>query len=270
MNKTEELKVLLKERDDLKREVSALRRELGALNSKKKDLIEAIKTENKKAEDLKAKRNRLNSKIQELKKERNNINDQIKELFSKYKELRKGAPEKDFRRMEVELNRLEWKLQTSVLKVEKEDELVKRIEVLKNDLRDFKDLLELSKEIDSKKLKSKNIHSKIITHSQESQKFHEAFLEHIKAIRAIEEKIDAINKEKDGVAQKLDSLKDVLKVKNSEAREIGEDLETQEKQRQEKSVEELKKEAKDVYERFKKGEKLSTEDLFLLQRFGQI
>ncbi len=43
-----------------------------------------------------------------------------------------------------------------------------------------------------------------------------------------------------------------------------------EKKKQEKSVEELKKEAKQVYEKFKKGEKLSTEDLFLLQRFGQI
>jgi uncharacterized coiled-coil DUF342 family protein len=40
--------------------------------------------------------------------------------------------------------------------------------------------------------------------------------------------------------------------------------------KQEKSTDELKKEAKLVYERFKKGEKLSTEDLFLLQRFGQV
>jgi uncharacterized coiled-coil DUF342 family protein len=270
MKKTEELKIQLTERDDLKREVSVLRKDLSSFNSKKKDLIEAIKTKNRKAEDFKAKRDKFNSKIQELKKERTSINSAIKGLFNSYKELRQDAPKKDFKRMEVELNRLEWTLQTRVLKVEKEDELVKRIEVLKNDLRDFKDLISISKEIDAKKLKSKKIHSKILTYSQESQTHHEAFLENIKDIRAIEAQIDEINKKKERVTTKLDEVKEALKAKDQAVKKLSESLEGEEKKRQEKSTSELKKEAKLIYEKFKKGEKLSTDDLFLLQRFGQI
>jgi phosphoserine phosphatase len=270
MKKTEELKLRIKERDELKKEVSILRKELSNFNSRKKDIIESIKEKNRKAEDFKAKRDRFNSKIQELKKERGAINSLIKELFTNYKELRQNAPNKDFKKMEVELNRLEWTLQTRVLKVEKEDELVKRIEVLKTELKDFKDLIALSKEIDSKKLKSKKIHAKILAHSKESQTYHEGFLENIKEIRAFEGKIDVVNQEKESLTTKLEEFKEALKVKEEELKKLSESIESEEKQRQEKSVGELKKEAKLIYERFKKGEKLSTEDLFLLQRFGQM
>ncbi len=270
MKKTEELKVLLKERDEQKREIAALRKELSNLNSRKKDLIEGIKANNRKAEEFKAKRDKFNSKIQELKKERASINSLVKDLFAKYKEQRQNAPNKDFKRMEIELNRLEWTLQTRVLKVEKEDELVKKIEILRADLKDFKDLIALSKDIDTKKLKSKNIHSKILTYSQESQKYHETFLENIKEIRSLEGKIDEINKQKDEVGKKLEEIKEIYSSKAGEVNKLSESLQSEEKTRQKKSAEELKKEAKLVYERFKKGEKLSTEDLFLLQRFGQI
>jgi uncharacterized coiled-coil DUF342 family protein len=270
MKDTEELKIRLKERDELKNDVSILRKELSNFNSKKKEIIETIRTKNRKAEDFKAKRDKFNSKIQELKKERGTINSSIKELFNQYKELKQKAPKKDFRRMEMELKRLEWTLQTRVLKVEKEDELVKRIEILKTDLKDFKDLIALSKEIDVKKLKSKKIHTKILTYSQESQKHHETFLENIKEIRTLEGQIDDINQRKDASGSKLDEAKEALKLKDADVKKLSESLEKEEKKRQEKSVDELKKEAKLVYERFKKGEKLSTEDLFLLQRFGQI
>lgn len=270
MSKKDELKALLKKRDELKKEVILLRKELSDLNSNKKDLIEGIKTKNRHAEDFKAKRDGFNSKIQELKKERTNINSELKGLFTKYKEFQKKAPIKDFKRMESELNRLEWRLQTSVLKVEKEDALVKTIELLKAELKEFKGLIALSKDIDTKKLKSKKIHSKILSISQDSQKYHESFLEDIKEIRSLEEKIDEVNKKKEAATLKLEGLKESLKVKEEEIKKIGDSLEKEEKKRQEKSVDELKTEAKQVYDRFKKGEKLSTEDLFLLRRFGQI
>jgi uncharacterized coiled-coil DUF342 family protein len=270
MKKTEELKIRIKERDDLKREVNNLRKELSDFNSKKKDIIESIKLKNRRAEDFKAKRDRFNSKIQELKKERTSINTRIKDLFTTYKGLREKAPRKDFKKMEVEFNRLEWTLQTRVLKVEKEDELVKRIEILKADLKDFKDLIAISNDIDVKKIKSKKIHSTILDYSTESQKHHEAFLENIKEIRGFEAQIDEINKKKEVIATKLEEVKEAQRIKDTEAQKLSESLDKAEKIKQEKSTDELKKEAKLIYERFKKGEKLSTEDLFLLQRFGQI
>lgn len=270
MKKAAELEKSLKEREEGRREIAVLRKELKDLNSKKKDLIESIKVKNRNAEGFKAKRDKFNSKIQELKKERTIMNSKIKELFAGYKKLRQDAPKKDFKRMEVELNRLEWRLQTSVLKVEKEDELVKRIELLKSELKDFKDLIDISKEIDTKKLKSKKIHSKILAYSQESQKHHETFLENIRDIRALEAKIDDINKKKEEVNSKLEELKSSVKEKEEEIKRLSEALDKKEKKKQQKSVAELKKEAKLIYEKFKKGEKLSTEDLFLLQRFKQI
>jgi uncharacterized coiled-coil DUF342 family protein len=164
--------------------------------------------------------------------------------------------------MEMELNRLEWTLQTRVLKVEKEDELVKKIETLKEELKDFKDLLVFSKDIDSKKLKSKKIHTKILSYSQESQKHHETFLENIRDIRAFEEKIDGVNQKKEVVNKNLEEVKEALKKEEEDVNKLSESLKKEEIKKQEKSVDELKKEAKLVYERFKKGEKLSTEDLF--------
>jgi uncharacterized coiled-coil DUF342 family protein len=140
MDGAEELRNLMKERDESKRQVTILRKDLRDFNTSKKDLIESIKAKNRNAEGFKSKRDRFNFKIQELKKERGKINDEIKDLFSKYKEIRQDSPKKDFKRMEVELDRLEWTLQTRVLKVEKEDELVKRVEQLTSELKEFKEL----------------------------------------------------------------------------------------------------------------------------------
>ncbi len=270
MKKTSEMERALKEQEELKKEVAILRKDLKDLNNQKKGIIDSIKVRNRSAEDFKSKRDKLNAKIQELKKERTEINNQIKELFTRYKGLKQEAPRKDFKKMEMELNRQEWRLQTSVLKVEKEDELVKRIEGLKVELKDFKELIELSKSIDAKKMKSKKIHSKILSNSKESQTFHEAFLTNIKEIRALESEIDKINKKKDESTSKLEELKKILREKKEDIDKLGKKIKEMEKKKQEKSVEELKKDAKLVYEKFKKGEKLSTEDLFLLQRFGQI
>jgi phosphoserine phosphatase len=111
---------------------------------------------------------------------------------------------------------------------------------------------------------------KILSNSEESQKYHENFLENIKEIRSLEGKIDEVNKKKEAVSTSLEEIKEFLKVKDEEIEKLAKSLETIEVKKQEKSTDELKKEAKLVYERFKKGEKLSTEDLFLLQRFGQV
>lgn len=270
MSKKSELEKILKEQEQLKKDIAVLRKDLSALNSKKRSLIDEIRIKNRNAESNKSKRDRFNSKIQNLKKERTAINERIKSLFDEYKKLKEGAPRKDFKRMEMELKRMEWKLQTSVLKVEKEDALVKAIETLKSELNDFKDLLDLSKEIDAEKLKSKKIHANILSHSKESQTYHEGFLENIQGIRALETEIDTINKNKDEVTSKLEDLKNLSKGKAGEIEELSKAFDSQTKTRHEKSNDELKKEAKLVYEKFKKGEKLSTDDLFLLQRFGQI
>ncbi|MFQ5815195.1 MAG: phosphoserine phosphatase SerB [Candidatus Hydrothermarchaeaceae archaeon] len=254
----------------LQKEVTADRKTLGETSAKRRELINSIKTKNAEANKYKAQRDALNEKVKNYKRERDGLNAKVKELVSKYKGLSGGMPRKDFKRLQSLRDSLEWKLQTSVLKIKKEDELVSKIEKLNSELNEFKDLISLSSNIDDLRNSSKKIHNAIIDASKESQVYHEKFLESVKNIKQLESQIDALNSERLVLSQEIDKSKAEINSLVQRARDIADELSIIDRGSALKGEKELKEEAKDIYERFKRGEKLGLGDIYLLRRFDLV
>jgi phosphoserine phosphatase len=275
------MKSQIKERDDLlgkirqiKDESSKLRGSVRELNNKKRDIINTIKTKNTEANSYRRERDKLNAKIKSFKKEREKENSAAKELIEKFKKLKEGTPGGDFRSMQKELQVLEWKLQTSVMEVKKEDDLVKRIDTLQKELAGYEDLIEISKTIDKHRKRSQKFHQKILDLSEESQKHHEKFLPVVESIKKLEAEIDDTNKKKaeltpdlDRYNEELDTHAKKLKEVEAEIKKIEVEAEAVTAGASEKELEDM---AKTVYEKFKNGEKLGLDDIYLLRRFNLV
>ncbi|MFQ5887486.1 MAG: hypothetical protein ACE5HY_02185 [Candidatus Hydrothermarchaeales archaeon] len=255
-------------------QIFELRRAMQKIGDRKKELINVIRKNNFGAERFKKARDKLNAQVKEKKKERTKINKEIKALFAEYNKIKVNFPKNNFRRLEREIEQLEWRQQTTVLKVDKEDELVKRLETLKEEMKEYKDIAAISKKIDKAKAKSEKIHKKILELSEKSQQQHEKFVEAVNNIRKLEAKIDALNKERNEAVSKLNGLTEVANTLNQTLKEKERKIKKariKAKVKELKEVEtELKKNAEAAYERFKKGEKLGTDDLYLLQRFNLV
>ncbi len=258
----------------MKEELVSKRRRLRELNRRKRDIIEAIKRKNTEANRAREKRDKLNAEIKKLKAKREEANAEVKRLLEEYRRVKEKAPKGDFKKLQREKNRLEWKLQTSVLEIKKEDELVKRIAEIEKELAGYAELINITRELEKKRKTSKKVHEKIIKLSDESQKYHEAFIAAVEKIKELEGRLDEVNREKLAITQELDRLNAELDEKIPQLKELEKEileLETGiEMLHREKSEKELREEAKAIYERFKRGEKLDLEDIYLLRRFNLV
>lgn len=276
-----ELDRLIKERDDLlisakriKDDASKMRSSVREFNAKKRDLISAIKIKNTAANEYRRERDILNAKIKGLKRDRDATNDTVKSFLEKFRTLNEKSAGGDFRQMQKEFSMLEWKLQTSVMEAKKEDDLVKRIETLQKELSGYKDLIELSKTIDKHRKQSQKFHSKVLELSEESQKHHEKFLSVVEEIKKVEKQIDGVNKEKVEITPRLDKCTEELDALTQRLRDVETAVKKIEVETEAISIEateeELEDMAKTVYKKFKNGEKLGLDDIYLLRRFNLV
>ncbi|MEE8359110.1 MAG: hypothetical protein V3R82_06845 [Candidatus Hydrothermarchaeales archaeon] len=262
-------------------QIFELRRAMQKIGDTKGGLINSIRKHNFDAERYKKARDRLNAQVKEKKKERTGVNQKIKEFFVEYNKIKGDVPRNDFRKLEREIEQLEWRQQTTVLKAEKEDELVKRLEDLKEQMKEFEEIAGISKKIDAAKAKSEKIHKKILELSEKSQEQHEKFVGAVNNIRALEGKMDVLNTERNELVSKLNGLTEIVNTFNATIKEREKKIKEREKKiktarttvrvKELKEVEaDMKKKAEDVYDRFKNGKKLGTDDLYLLQRFNLV
>ncbi len=270
-------KGILKKKDELasasfrlKEEIDSRKNSLKELSIKRRELIDSIKEKNAEANAFKSKRDELNAKVKEHKKERDDANSLVKELSAQFKKLQEDAPKTDFKKLQRTLNALEWKLQTSVMEMKKEDELVEMIEGLKAQLTNGKGLIETVEKMDRHRRASKKAHDAIVALSNESQQYHEKFLEAVNSIRALEGEIDKVNAEREKVNKELDEMKEELADALKTAKTLEKDLKYVAFKMEQKSEKELKVHAKEIYERFRKGEKLTLGDIYLLRRFDLV
>jgi uncharacterized coiled-coil DUF342 family protein len=153
----------------------------------------------------------------------------IKELHTKIKE------------QEEKLNK-DPKLKSAIdeeknlkMKAEKQHEMVERI--AKKAQEEHQSMIELLQQLDNYSKRSTEIQENIVLTKIEADKIHRDFIEHVNTIHELEKKISGIEK------------KQVVKKKMAD-------------------VSETQKKADEIFERFKRGEKLSTDDLMVLQKAG--
>ncbi len=212
------------------------------------------------------------------------MNRQVSDAQIKLGSLKKKHLPKDgvtLEKLRREVRNLEFKQMTSVLSVEKERELLELLGEVQGKIREREKMLEGNKEIqdlmkerNESKQRAEDAHKKVSEYADSAQ------IEHDEMSKLYEEG-DGFRREADKAQQEFVRAKlaaDEAHKNHVEMVRQVHDFDKiiaglkQKKAKAKKEVAETtaKKEAEDIYERFKAGEKLSTEDLMFLQKAGYL
>ncbi|MCL7415364.1 MAG: coiled-coil protein [ANME-2 cluster archaeon] len=262
-------------RNELNTQASTLAAKRNELNKRTKELIEE-------AQELKTLRDSNNESVGENKGLRDELNEKANKIYAQIDRIRKdlnlstGPSLKEMRR---EIDTLEFKQQTQVMKSNAERELVDKIAHLTEEFKTRKAQLEGNQEL-------KDLLEEAQKLRDEASVYHEKVKEFADAAQEYHEKMIVTFKEADKVRADSDKVhKDFVKVQETADEQHGLFITTQKeirdfdkvliglKRKGKKSKDsafkiQAKKDAEDIYSQFKLGEKISTEDLLALQRSG--
>ena len=278
-------------RDLLNIEAEKHRRRRDELNEKTRQFADLRDKLNSEARKLieeaglhKRKRDELNEKVKEAKVQREVWNKNYTDSAAELVELRRniapktGAPPSKLKR---DLKSLEFKQMTSVLSPDKEKEIVEQMSKLQHEIRKREDSLKSNKQyaqlltkVNDAKEKAEGFHKLVSELAEDAQKEHDAMM-------AFYDNADNVRRQADDAQAKFIESKllaDEEHKKHIDAIHQVHDFDKilygiRQKQRKPHAIEDAEKAAKDaeqVYEKFKKGEKLSTEDLMMLQKSGYL
>ena len=227
-------------------------------------------------------RDKLNSEVREAKAQRDEWNRKFNDLSDKAINLRREKMPKSglsIRKFKAELRTLEKKHMTSVLSADKEKALMKemsqldaKIKEMEMEIEQFSEVKTAEKETRDAKDNAENFHRKVSESAEKAQIEHDAMLK-------LYEEADRARKEADSAQEKFIEAKLAA---DEEHREHIEHIrqvhdfdkiitgirDKGRKARQEKDDTSAKKEADEIFEKFRSGEKLSTEDIMVLQKSG--
>ncbi|MBI4999980.1 MAG: phosphoserine phosphatase [Euryarchaeota archaeon] len=229
-------------------------------------------------------RDRLNDEVRKTKVMRDEWNRKVNDMAERVSRLKRdnlprgGVPVGQLKR---KLKAMEFQQMTSVLSPDKERELIDAISKLQAEIKEREKVLEENTEVRRAVLEAKEAkriaeetHKNVEELAEAAQREHEAMMK-------IYEQSDAVRKEADGAQAdfiKAKTLADEEHRKHIELIRQVHDydkimsglLQKKREARSSRDEGDIKKEAADIYERFKKGEKLSTEDLLTLQKSGYL
>ena len=269
--------ILKKKRDELHSKSKKLADERDAINSKIREMRNQI-SNHKKARD------EFNERVRHAKEERNSLIKNHIETKKKIRDLEKSRSFKtglNLNQLKQNLRKLENEQMTQIMSSQKEKKLIEMIgeihakikeqeDILKKDPRlkeaneeekilrqkiekqhesmaklakraqeEHEGMIELRNSLDNLQKKGNELHETIVMSKIEADKVHKEFIDHVNAIHELERNISGAEKKKI-------------------------------KEKKEADVSIAQKEADAIFERFKRGEKLSTEDLMILQKAGLI
>jgi len=262
-------------RDELNDKTKEWAEKRDELNYKVRGLIEEA---NSKRES----RDKLNSEVREAKALRDEWNRKFNDLSDNAMALRREKMPKSglsIRKFKAELRALEKKHMTSVLSADKEKALMKemsqldaKIKGMEREIEQFSEVKTAEKETREAKDNAENFHKKVSELAEKAQVEHDAMLK-------LYEEADELRKEADDAQEKFIESKLAADEEHREHIEqirqvhdfdklIAGIRDKGRKARQEKDDTSAKKEADEIFEKFRSGEKLSTEDIMVLQKSG--
>ena len=230
-------------------------------------------------------RDELNAQVKAAKEERDKFNRRVNDLQDQLNELKRRKLPRGaipLGKLQQELKRLEFKQMTSVLSVDKERALIDEIQQLQAEVKKLEKALEENEEVRKQKeyLKAardlaEDAHRRVSELAEKAQAEHDQ-------MTALYEKSDALRREADRAQEefiKTKMLADEEHRKHIERIRQVHDYDKiihgiwmKSRGVPEAAAEEVdaKKEAELIFDRFKKGEKLYTEDLMTLQKSGYL
>jgi uncharacterized coiled-coil DUF342 family protein len=228
-------------------------------------------------------RDRLNDGVKAAKAKRDEWNRKVNDCAERLMQLKKeNAPRgaESLGMLKKKLKAMEFQQMTSVLSPDKERELIDALSKLQAEIKKKEKLLEENEEIkkaitDSResKMNAEEHHRQVEDLAQKAQDEHDAMMR-------IYEQSDALRKEADKAQEEFIRAKVAADDEHKRHIELIRQVHDYDKiitgirQKQSgyevKDEETVKQEAEAIFERFKKGEKLSTEDLMTLQKSGYL
>ena len=256
-----ELTELKNERDQMNEETKAYRKERDELNQELKDTLKiALEKRNE--------RDEINKEVRENKELRNECNEELKKV-----EWNSGK--KEISNIQAEINKIDKTIQTKVLDIRKENELVKRVSDLTKQLKKIQSDEEEEKTAEALKEKSENYHQKVVELSDKAQAVHEEMIDYFNQIDGIREKADGKHQDFINSRNAATAKHEEVKAKLSEIRKVNKYMDQAKakprgRKTEEKSDNDLKEkeQAEEIFQKFKDGKKLTTEEFLLLQKYN--
>ena len=258
------------EREELIAKIAEEREEFNKIAKEQRqirdNLNDSLKENLKLAIDLRDKRNKVNKNVEEAKKLRDEVNDELKKL-----EWSSGR--RDKLKLENEIKKIDKIIETRVLDIKKENQLVKNANDLRKQLTEIKEDEDAKSEAQNLKKISEEHHDKVVELSTQAQEFHEEMLNYFRKTDDIRTEADEAHKKFIEARKSASAKHEEFKIVLSEIHIINKELGTNKSKRRRsdkqsinKKNREEKEKAEDIFEKFKNGKKLTTEELLLLQK----
>ncbi|MGZ7118937.1 MAG: phosphoserine phosphatase SerB [Methanobacterium sp.] len=268
---------LLAQKREYERKLSEITRKRDALNEEAKsqkqirdELNAGIKENLSKAIEYRNERDKTNQEVKKYKKLRDETNNKLKTM-----EWESGR--RDVINIEKEIKRIDKTIETEVLDIRKENELIKRVQDLSKQLQGMQKDVKAQKEALELKELSESYHQKVVEFSDEAQLTHEKMLEYFQKIDEIRINADEAHNKfieiKNSASQKHDEVKECfvqIRKINKRLDKVKAKTRSFETQVSDKKNKKEKERAMDIYEKFKEGKKLNTDELMLLQKHNII
>ena len=288
---SESIEDLIKKKDEYQKNANELKEKRNQLHLKSKKLADERDSLNSTVREMrnkitthKRKRDELNERVKHAKEQRNKLNknySDIKKQIEGLERERASASGTNLNELRKQLRTLENEQMTQPMSPQKEKKIIEVISGIHSKIREHEDRLnkdpKLKKAIEEEKIikqkaeKQHDLVEKLATRAQEE---HEGMIELIRQLDNLVKKVNVIQEtivmtkiEADTVHK--DFIDCVDKIHELE-RTISAGQEKKRKAKKAVEVTHAQKEATEIFEKFKRGEKLSTEDLMALQKAGLI
>ena len=266
-------------RDDLNKQTKEWVAKRDALNAQVRELVEE-------AGKHRTERDSLNQKVRESKVLRDEANQKVSQLTEEYRALKSDMPAPDknqpsVKQLKKEFSDLENKQQTQVLKKGEEEAIVKRLKELDAQINEIEknqeqsgDLREKSSALRAAKEEAERCHKLVSEYAEKAQAEHDEMIK-------LYEQADSLRKQADEAQARFIECKkaadeehkkhiEQIKSFHETDKDFAAIKNKQKAVRKKKTDAESKKAADDIFARFKSGDKLSTEDLMILQKSGYL
>ena len=266
-----------KQKDEKEAEISKVADEREEFNKqareqrKIRDELNASLKENlNKAIEFRNERNEINKEVEAAKKARNEANAKIKNL-----EWNSGKRNKV--KIENEIKKIDKIIETRVLDIKKENQLVKNANDLRKQLMEIHEDESIKAEADELRKKSEEEHEKVIELSEKAQAAHEEMLKYFRKTDDIRTAADEAHKKfiqaRRDAAAKHEEFKAILSDIHVINKKLGSNKPKRRKSDKKGSSganknREEKQRAEEIFEKFKQGGKVSTEEILLLQKYN--
>jgi uncharacterized coiled-coil DUF342 family protein len=282
---------LARKKDESQKKANELKEKRNQLHSKSKKLADERDSLNSTIRDIrnkisehKAKRDELNERVKHAKEQRNKLNKSYSEIKKQIDELEKtrySAAGANLNELKRQLRNLEDEHMTQPMSPQKEKKLIETISGLHSKIKEQEEILNkdprLKKAVEEEKIvkqKAEKQHDQVEKLAELAQEEHESMITLIKQLDNLVKKVNEIQEtivltkiEADNVHREF--IEHVDKIHDLE-RQISSVHETKRKKKKDADATIAQKEATEIFERFKRGEKLSTEELMALQKAGVI